>query len=179
MAKLKPAVLLLDLALPRFGGVGGVAAIQQLSPPTKIVLLTSTPHYREGISALKAGVRAYCNTDIDPSLLKNAAEIVQIGEIWAGRNLISHLLKQVTSLSDRRQKEPTAESNSPVNSLTLREHEIAHLIRCGASNKEIADQLNITERTVKAHLTAIFQKLRLSNRLQLAIFMTEHDLVPR
>ena len=88
MASLKPTILLLDLALPNLGGVGGIRAIQRLSPPTKIVLLTGTPDEKEGISALKAGARGYCNTDIDAALLKKAVEMVRKGEIWAGRNLI-------------------------------------------------------------------------------------------
>ena len=170
MKNLKPTLLLLDLALPQFGGVGGVLAIQQLSPRTKIVLLSSSPGVREGLSALKVGIRGYCNRDVDLSLLKNAVEIVQKGEIWVRPNLLSHLVEMVTSLTDHK-------PNTQLDHLTRREYEIACLVGQAASNKEIANQLNVTEKTVKAHLTTIFRKLRLSGCLQLALFMIEPNRV--
>ncbi len=168
MTNLKPAVLLLDIALRRINGVGGLSAIQQLSPQTKIVLLSSTPNVREGLSALKVGIRGYCNRDVKPSLLKNAVEIVQKGEIWVRPNLLSQLIEKGTSLTEH-------PPNTQLDRLTRREREIARLAGGGARNKEIANQLNVTEKTVKAHLTAIFQKLRLSGRLRLALFMTQHN----
>jgi len=170
MENLKPAILLLDLAFPKVGGVRGVLAIQQLSPRTKIVLLSSTPNVREGLSALKVGIRGYCNRDVDLALLKNAVEIVQKGEIWVRPNLLSHLVEMVTSLTDHK-------PNTQLDHLTRREYEIACLVGQAASNKEIANQLNVTEKTVKAHLTTIFRKLRLSGRLQLALFMVEPNRV--
>ena len=176
MGNLKPAILLLDLALLADYWGGGLPAIQRFDSLTKIVLLTSSPDDREGISAIKAGARGYYNRDVDPSLLKNAVEIVQKGEIWVGRDIVSYLFEKVTSLSERRQENP-AEANSRLGPLTAREREIARLIGRGASNKECASQLNVTDRTVKAHLTAIFRKLRLSGRLQLALFMTQHNRV--
>jgi DNA-binding NarL/FixJ family response regulator len=179
MASLKPTILLLDLALPNLGGVGGIRAIQRLSPPTKIVLLTGTPDEKEGISALKAGARGYCNTDIDAALLKKAVEMVQKGEIWVARKLIPHLLEELASLTERRQKDSPAKPDSRLDRLTPREREIVHLIGGGASNKEIASQLKVTEGTVKAHLTAIFRKTGLSSRLQLALFVAEHMRLTR
>src|SRR3972149_2445946 len=68
MAHLKPAILLLDLGLPMLGGVGGVPALQRLSPPTRIVLLTGTLDEKEGLSALKVGARGHCNTEIELAL---------------------------------------------------------------------------------------------------------------
>ncbi len=176
MVNLKPAILLLDLALRPINGVRGLPAIQRFGPLTKIVLLTGRPDNREGISAIKAGSMGYCNRDIDPSLLKNAVEIVRKGEIWVGRDIVSYLFENVASPSERRQENP-AKANGRLGCLTAREREIARLIGRGVSNKECASQLNVTDKTVKAHLTAIFRKLRLSGRLQLAIFMTQHNRV--
>ena len=170
MVKLKPAILLLDRALLKVSGEDCVSAIQRLSSKTKIVLLASTPRVREGISVLRAGARGYRARNVDPSLLKNAMENVQKGEIWVGRNLVSHLLKARRSLTKHRVNTSLAK-NRQVDRLTLRERDIAHLISRGASNKEVASLLNVTERTVKAHITAIFQKLKLSNRIQLALFI--------
>lgn len=173
MTNLKPAILLLDLALPTLGGVVGVRAIQRLSPPTKIVLLTRAPDEKEGVAALKAGARGYCHVDIGPVLLKKAVEMVKKGEIWVGRMLIPHLLEELTWLTERQRKDAPANSDSRLEDLTSRQREIVHLVGSGASNKEIASRLNITEGTVKAHLTAIFRKVGLSGRLRLALFVTE------
>jgi two-component system nitrate/nitrite response regulator NarL len=171
----RPVALLLDLHLPDLDGVGGVAALQRLRPPTKIVLLTSRPDEKEGIAALKAGVRGYCDREIAPVLLGKALDVVQKGEIWVGRKLIPHLLEELTALTEQQQKESPAELDSRLDRITPREREIVHLLSAGASNKEIAKRLTVTERTVKAHLTAVFRKLGISGRLQLALFVLEHS----
>jgi DNA-binding NarL/FixJ family response regulator len=177
MADLKPAILLLDLALPGLGGVEGARAVQRLSPMTSIILLTSTPNDREGLAALKGGARGYCSLDTDPALLRKAVMVVLKGEIWVARNVYAPLLEELTSLTERRHKEFPPNLDTRLERLTPREREIAQLIGGGASNKEIAGRLNITEATVKAHLTAIFRKLGLSDRLGLALFVTEFNRV--
>jgi two-component system, NarL family, nitrate/nitrite response regulator NarL len=179
MANLKPAVLLLDLALPGLGGVEGVPAIQRLSPLTSVMLMTSTPNDREGLSALKSGARGYTSSDMEPMLLRKAVSVVLTCEIWVARNVYAPLLEELTSLTERRHKEFPPNLDTRLDRLTPREREIAQLIGGGASNKEIAGRLNITEATVKAHLTAIFRKLGLSDRLGLALFVTEYNRVAR
>ena len=173
----RPVALLLDLHLPELGGVGGVTAIQGLRPATRIMLLTNRPDEREGIAALKAGARGYCDRDIDALLLVKALDVVQQGEIWVGRKLIPHLLEELTALTER-QPEPPADLDTRLDRITAREREIAQLLSAGASNKEIARRLSVTERTVKAHLTAIFRKLGITGRLQLALFVLEHSRPP-
>ena len=170
--------MLLDLHLPELGGVGGVAAIQRLRPASGIVLLTNRPDEREGIAALKAGARGYCDRDIDPALLIKALDVVQMGEIWVGRKLIPHLIEELTTLTERQQQGPPADFDTRLDRITSREREIAQLLSAGASNKDIAKKLSVTERTVKAHLTAIFRKLGISGRLQLALFILEHSRPP-
>ena len=171
----RPVALLLDLDLPELGGIRGVAAIQRLRPATRLVLLTHRPDEREGITALKAGARGYCDRDIDPGLLKKALAVVQQGEVWVGRKLIPHLLEELTALTERQPPDPPPDIDSRLDRITAREREIAQLLSAGASNKEIAHTLSVTERTVKAHLTAIFRKLGISGRLQLALFVLEHS----
>lgn len=172
----RPAALLLDLHLPELGGIAGVAAIQQLWPTTKILLLTSRPHEKEGIAALKAGVRGYCDRDIDPGLLGRALEVVQKGEIWIGRKFIPHLLGELTTLIEQQQQQgSSSELDRRLDHVTAREREVLQLLSAGASNKEIAQKLNLAERTVKAHLTALFSKLGISGRLHLALFVLEQS----
>ena len=176
MIRLDAGILLLDVTLSQPGGVAGLQAVQRLSPPTKIILFTKTPSEREGIAALKAGIRGYCDQGIAPVLLKKAVERVRAGEIWVGRTLLPRLLEELTSLTDRQQKASYAPPDKRLESLTQRESAIARLIGSGASNKEIATRLNISHGTVKAHVTTIFRKLGFSDRLRLALFVADESL---
>jgi len=175
MTKSRPSVLLLDLALPHLGGVEGVSEIRRLSPSTIVILLTRSPNDLEAIRALKAGAKGYCNRNIGPSLLNKALDVVQKGEIWVERKVIPHLLGELTSVTERRQKDSGMQPNIPFDYLTPRERQIAQLVSDGSCNKEIAKWLQISERTVKAHLTSIFHKLNISDRLHLALLMIKHS----
>jgi len=170
-----PLAILLDLALPQLGGVAGVGEITRARPTTKVVVLTSRPDEREGIAALKAGARGYCDRDIEAGLLQKALHVVQDGEIWIGRKLIPHLLEELTAAAEHQPAEPVKPPDDRLDRITPREREIAQLLSAGASNKDIAKRLSVTERTVKAHLTAVFRKLGVSGRLQLALFVLEHS----
>lgn len=170
----RPAAVLLDITLPGLGGASGIASIQKLRAATRIIVLTEAPDEREGIAILKAGARGYCHRDIDIALLEKATHVVLKGEIWVGRKLIPHLLEELTVLTEQRRRDAPGRSDERLKRVTPRERQIVDLLSVGASNKEIAKRLNVTERTVKAHLTAIFRKLGLSGRLQLALFALEH-----
>jgi DNA-binding NarL/FixJ family response regulator len=170
----RPAAVLLDIALPGLGGASGIASIQKLRAAARIIVLTEVPDEREGIAILKAGARGYCHRDIDIALLEKATHVVLKGEIWVGRKLIPHLLEELTVLTEQRRRDAPGKSDERLERVTPRERQIVDLLSVGASNKEIAKRLNVTERTVKAHLTAIFRKLGLSGRLQLALFALEH-----
>ncbi len=174
MANLKPDVLLLDLSLARLGGLKSIPAIQRLNPRTRVIVLTRKLDEREGMFALKAGARGYCRSNIAPALLKRAVERIQDGEIWAGRKLVSSFLDELASIMARRQPGMRAESARRWDQLSLRQRETARLVGGGASNREIATRLKITEKAVKAHLTAIFRKLGLARRLQVALFVAEN-----
>jgi two-component system, NarL family, nitrate/nitrite response regulator NarL len=129
------------------------------------------PKITEELCALKLGARGYSQKGISPSLLTKAVNVVVGGELWTGRKIISSLLGEVRILRKDRQRVVSSERQSPIDQLTARKKEIAHLINEDASNKEIAARLGISEATVKAHLTAIFRKLKISDRLQLAVLM--------
>jgi DNA-binding NarL/FixJ family response regulator len=176
MAHRKPAVLLLDLHLPELGGLSGVAALLRLQPTTKIVVLASRPDDQEGTVALKMGARGYCDLGITPVLLGKALAAVQNGEIWIGRKLTSHLLEELSALVEAQlQRGFPAIVNGRLDCLTPRERDIVDLLGAGASNREIAQNLAVTERTVKAHLTAVFRKLGISGRLQAALLVVGHS----
>jgi two-component system nitrate/nitrite response regulator NarL len=176
MASVRASVLLLDLALLPPEGIGSISAIQRLSPSTKIILLSSVCDEKEAVSALKSGAKGVCHKDIESSMLKKAIEVVQKGEVWVGRKTISHLLSEIVSLTESGEKDPPNPSEVFLSYLTPREFQIAQMVGNGAHNKEIAQRLNITERTVKAHLTATFNKLQIPDRLRLGLFIVGHHL---
>jgi DNA-binding NarL/FixJ family response regulator len=170
----RPALVLLDLGLPDLGGVEGAVRARRARPEARLVLLTGAPDEREGIVLLKAGARGYCDRDIEPVLLAKAVDVVLKGEVWVGRKLIPHLLEELATASER-QRAASTERDHRLERVTPRERQIVELLSAGASNKEIAKRLNVTERTVKAHLTSIFRKLGISGRLQLALFALEQN----
>ncbi len=168
-ANLRPDVLVVDLSLPQLGRVRGLPHIQRLSPSTKMLALTDATAENEGIAALKAGAKGYCSRAIDPAHLKKAVQALQNGEIWVQRKLIPGLVSEMTSLMEHRQR--GRDANPDLEGLTARQRVVADLLSRGACNKEIAAQLNITERTVKAHLTEAFRCFGVSDRLQLALLL--------
>jgi DNA-binding NarL/FixJ family response regulator len=172
----QPAVLLLDLALCDANRVGEVSTLQSLSPSTKVVLFTKNPDPAEGISALKMGAKGYCSKDIQPELLEKAVEMVQEGQIWVERAVIPFLLGELASAGGHQApiSSPKLPQDNLLDCLTPRERAVADLIAAGGWNKEIACRLTITEATVKAHLTAIFRKLGVTDRLQLGLFLARH-----
>ena len=174
LATLKPVILLLDLSLPDLHGQKSFAEIQKVSPSTRIILLTKTPTETEGTSMLEAGAKGYCSTEMDPVLLVKAVKMVQKGEVWVGRKVISHLLDTLVSLTEQHRNRSLPQEDPSLDGLTPREKEIVQQIGGGSSNKEIAHHLHVSEKTVKAHLTSIFRKLGVSDRLHLALYVNGH-----
>ncbi|MFI4923251.1 MAG: response regulator transcription factor, partial [Burkholderiales bacterium] len=119
----------------------------------------------------KAGVRGCCKKDIEPKQLNYVIAAIQQGELWIRRTLTCRLLDELGIIAHEKNQIKQAASNLLAN-LTRREHEIATLVGSGESNKQIAQRLAITERTVKAHLTEIFRKLDVADRLKLALIVT-------
>ena len=126
----------------------------------RVIVVNTNPSDEEGYAALQAGAAAYCHAAAPKELLQQVLSAVNSGEIWAGRSLVMRLLKAVNQLPAQ---------IDPLTSLSEREREVAYLAARGQSNKEIARALNITERTVKAHLSACFEKLNINDRVQLAL----------
>lgn len=123
-------------------------------------------------SLFKAGARGFCRDDITPALLGRAASLMLDGEYWIPRKLITRMISELAS----EEASPSGRGsfdNALVNTLTPRELQVARMVHLGGNNKMIARELDISERTVKAHLSAIFRKLEIENRLNLALFFSE------
>ena len=166
--RIKPRVLLLDLELPALEGTRGVAALRMTNPATKIITFSSFPSDEIEIALFKQGVRGCARRDIEPQLLKRIVVAIEQGELWIRRAITPRLLDDLAARSQQAANASPAVGDQ-LALLTEREREIVKLIGSGESNKQIARELCITERTVKAHLTGIFRKLGVADRVRLAL----------
>lgn len=128
------------------------------------------------INALMQGAAGYCDVNESPELLARAVDTILKGDIWIQRHLIPLVIGALVKLNNKNEQ-PTAMSNYDsklLQGLSPRELEVANMVGIGQNNKEIAKQLTISERTVKAHLSSTFKKLNLPDRLHLALFIKEN-----
>jgi DNA-binding NarL/FixJ family response regulator len=129
------------------------------------------------IMALVHGAAGYCSESDPPELLLQAVKSIINGEIWIQRHLVPKVIDALIQKKpipvDPETEQQFRNSTKLLNTLTERELDVAKMIRLGENNKTIASTLHITERTVKAHLTSIFRKLNISDRLHLALFVKE------
>jgi DNA-binding NarL/FixJ family response regulator len=169
MVRIRPHILLIDLDLPELGGNEGIARLWRRHRATRIVVFSAALSDDAELALFLSGVRGCCQRDIDPQLLKRVVVAVQEGELWIRRTLTHRLLDE---LAARAGPQCSAAFDLRRANLTEREQEISVLIGTGESNKQIARRLDITERTVKAHLTEIFRKLGITDRLRLALLVT-------
>jgi DNA-binding NarL/FixJ family response regulator len=134
------------------------------------VVMSDVPTDAEALAVFAAGARGYCNSHATPETLKQVASVVLQGGMWVGESLMQLLVTRSAQVV----KAPES-ARKLAEVLTNRELEVARTVVTGASNKEIARELGITERTVKAHVGAIFEKLQVRDRLQLAMLIRDQD----
>jgi DNA-binding NarL/FixJ family response regulator len=137
-------------------------------PDSRVMILGPPRPMTIQIAALKQGARGYFNETLPLDKLHNALQLILHGEVWVERHVISGLIDELTQ-----HPEISEQQQQALETLSPKEMEVAKLVSHGATNKMIARQMNITERTVKAHLTTIFQKMQLPDRLSLAIFFRD------
>ncbi len=171
LVRITPSILLLDYDLPQLGGTAGVAELMKLSPETRVIILSNPISAETEWELFRAGVRGCCHKDIATKQLKHIVTVVEQGELWIRRSLTVRLLEELGAIASEKDQIKLAASNLLAN-LTQREHEIATLVGHGENNKQIAQRLAISERTVKKHLTEVFRKLNIEDRLKLALIIT-------
>lgn len=170
LVRIKPKIFLLDYELPQLNGPDGISGLMKLNPEARIIILTSLISDEIEWNLFKTGIRGCCRSDIETEQLKIIVESVQRGELWLRRALSWHLLNELVAITREKNKMKQAISDLLAN-LTRREYEIAALVGNGDSNKQIARRLDITESTVKAHLSEVFRKLEIADRLKLALMV--------
>jgi len=145
-----------------------LSALKEKSPTSKILILGPGKPIETQISALKHGARGYFNETLPIEKLAEALNLVLNGEVWVERHVISGLIDEIVEIPTISEAQRLA-----LDTLTPKEIEVAEQVSYGATNKMIAKTMGITDRTVKAHLTMIFQKMEIPDRLSLAIFFRD------
>ncbi len=138
---------------------------------SKVFVLSDRPDDKEGLVCLRLGCVGYANTYIAPLRLKAAVEAVESGLIWVNSSLMQYLIKGLAAGGAHGAEPDSPPANPQLAGLSNRELQIARLVADGLQNNEIAAQLDITERTVKAHLGSIYTKTQTKGRLSLALLM--------
>lgn len=156
-----PDVMLLDLSMPG-GGLVAVRQIAQNFPVVKTIVLTVSEEEDDVTSALHAGARAYVLKGVSGLELLDILRSVAVGEVYVTPALAANLLYGLGATHGQH-------AGSPLDELTERERQIVELVAAGDSNKEIAAQLFLSEKTVKHHMTNILQKLQVRNRVEAAL----------
>jgi len=172
VSEIKPDVLLLNPKADGLAESDAVSTIFALSPTTKILLLSFPEDEAVIITALVAGAKGYVSKTTGLRELCRAVEAVHRGELWVERRLMGRLLDEhVSSHATKRNGYET-----PKEILTPREHEVLRCLSTGITNKEIAGELYISEKTVKSHLNSIFRKFNVTKRLQAILYAVNRGL---
>ncbi len=166
---LLPDVVLMDMVLPGIDGVEATRQIKASSPSSRVIVLTSFADDDKVFPAIKAGAISYLLKDVQPEDLARAIRAAQRNEAGLHPEVAAKLMQE---FSTPRTADDTVEQ------LTEREMDVLRLIARGKSNKEIADALVISEKTVKTHVSNILSKLHLADRTQAAIYALRQRLVP-
>jgi two-component system nitrate/nitrite response regulator NarL len=170
LPKLKPDILLLDLRMPEKDGLAVLEEVNFESLPTRVIVLTAAEDDRDVVRAMRLGARGVVLKQSASDLLLKSIRKVYDGEIWLDNRMTAEVIdafKKSAESGQRREK--------PL--LSEREKEIVQLVAQGFRNREIGEKLFISEQTVKNHLHNIFDKLGVSDRLELALYAIHHRLI--
>lgn len=163
-----PDVVLMDLVMPGMDGIEATRRVREMSPATRVIILTSFAEEEQVFEAIKAGASGYLMKDVKPEELAKAIRGVQAGEPMLHPEIARLMMREL----QRDNEQPRLHDQ-----LTEREMEVLRCIARGMSNKEIAAELVISEKTVKTHVSNVLQKLHLADRTQAAIYAMQRKLV--
>lgn len=165
---LSPDVLLLDINMPEMNGIDVLKQLKETEYDVKVLILTVHNELEYLLKAIDIGVDGYILKDSESSELKKAIDIICKGENYIQPSLIPALNNQLANRDIDKDK---------IDLLTSREYEVLIQVANGMSNKEIATNLNISERTVKNHISNIFKKIDVSDRTQAAVFAIKNNII--
>jgi two-component system, NarL family, response regulator LiaR len=171
VARLKPDIVLMDLMMPELDGISATRQICALNLGTRVIALTSFVEDDKVIPAIQAGAASFLLKDVSPNELVDAIRAAYHGEARLHPAVVRKLMNQVAA-------QPAAPQPSAPD-LTEREYEVLCLVAQGLSNREIAEKLVISEKTVKTHISSLLSKLGQEDRTRLAIYAIKKGLVPQ
>jgi DNA-binding NarL/FixJ family response regulator len=176
--ELDPDVLLLDLRMPNLDGLGALQALQQVNQRTRVIILTASEDKNEFVQAMKLGCSGIVLKQTAPDLIVKSIRKVHSGEIWLDSHTTAAVMRQFsTALEGGGNPSGSGSGKGRERSpLSAREREIVALVAQGYKNKEMAEKMFISEQTVKNHLHNIFDKLGVSDRLELALYAIHKGL---
>jgi DNA-binding NarL/FixJ family response regulator len=170
-----PDVLLLDLKMPNLNGLSVLEFLQRSRSSTRVIVFTASEAEDEFVQAMRLGCRGILLKQTDPDLIVKSIRKVHAGEIWLGSQATAAVMNEFSN--GLRSNHTNGVAGGRVcNPLSAREHEIVSLVAQGLKNKEVAARLFISEQTVKNHLHNIFDKLGVSDRLELALYEVQKGL---
>jgi two-component system, NarL family, response regulator LiaR len=163
--ELLPDIVLLDLVMPDLDGIEAARRIRDISPATKVIVLTSYADDQKIFPAIKAGAAGYLLKDIEPEELATGIRRVHQGEALLHPKIAARLMREVTG------------EKADAEVLTARELDVLGGLAKGLSNRAIAEELVVSEKTVKTHVSNILAKLHLADRTQAAVYALREHLV--
>lgn len=167
----RPDVLLLDINMPKMNGIEVLRRLKDLGVRTKIIMLTIHDDREYLFETMKMGADGYVLKDCDADSLAKAIRDVNDGKNYIQPSLSSMIVDESNNKNDSSHKEL-----KKIELLTKREYEVLTLIAEGMNNKDIADKLFISEKTVKNHVSSIFRKIEVNDRIQAAIFAFKNNI---
>jgi NarL family two-component system response regulator LiaR len=165
-AQLQPDVVLLDLMMPNMDGISALGRMKAVAPRARVVVLTSAEEEDRMIDAMRAGAQGYLLKTEGATAVLDAIRAAHRGEVALAPRVARYLMHALA--------QPTAH---PEDSLSPREREVLQLLGHGMSNKQIAAQLGMAEKTARAHVSSILQKLGFEGRTQAALYARDKGLV--
>ena len=169
--RLKPDVVLSDLAMPKMDGIAAIRQIKQEAPQCAVVVLTIHHDDDHLFAAVKAGASGYVLKDAPPEQTVAAIRAAARGEGFLGPSLVGRVLEEFARVGRLR-----AAAREVFAELTRREMEVLELLGKGLRNKDIAQRLFLSEKTVKNHISSIFTKLQVNDRTEAALLAAKHGL---
>jgi len=177
LQQFEPDILLLDLKMPGLDGLATLQRLQAAKNKTRVIVLTASDDKNEFVQAMKLGTSGIVLKQTATELLIKSIRKVHAGEIWLDSHTTAAVIRQFVAAEDTPPPPQTAPGRDRERSpLSQREREIVALVAQGFKNKEMAEKMFISEQTVKNHLHNIFDKLGVSDRLELALYAIHNNL---